>query len=103
LGMFFDPLAMILVTVPVVYPVLVFALDYDSIWFGIILVKLIEISVVTPPMGINLYVIKGVAPDVELKDILYGSLWFIVMDFFTIALLIAFPSLCTWLPSIMMW
>lgn len=101
LGMFFDPLAMILVTVPIVYPIVVQELGYDAIWFGIIVVKMVEISVITPPMGINLYVIKGLFPEVELKDILSGSLWFLVMDLITIAMLIAFPSICTYLPSLM--
>jgi len=101
LGMFFDPLAMILVTVPIVYPIVIQELGYDSIWFGIILIKMIEISVITPPMGINLYVIKGMYPEVTLKDIMSGSLWFLVMDLATIGILIAFPSICTYLPSLM--
>jgi len=101
LGMFFDPLSMILVTIPITYPIVVGTLGYSSIWFGIILVKLIELSLITPPMGMSLYVIKGLFPDVSLKDILYGSLWFMVMDLVTIAILVAFPSICTWLPSLM--
>jgi C4-dicarboxylate transporter DctM subunit len=101
LGMFFDPLAMILVTVPIVYPIVVQELGYDPIWFGIIIVKMVEISVITPPMGINLYVIKGLYPEIELKDIMTGSLWFLVMDLVTIVILIAFPSICTYLPSLM--
>jgi len=101
LGMFFDPLAMILVTVPIVYPIVIQELGYDAIWFGIILIKMIEISVITPPMGINLYVIKGMYPEVTLKDIMSGSLWFLVMDLATIGILIAFPSICTYLPSLM--
>lgn len=99
LGMFFDPLAMILVTVPIVYPIVVQELGYDAIWFGILLIKMVEISVITPPMGINLFVIKGLFPEVELRDVLIGSLWFLVMDLLTIAILIAFPSICTYLPS----
>ena len=101
LGMFFDPLAMILVTVPIVHPIVVYALGYDSIWFGIILVKMIEISVITPPMGLNLYVIKGLYPEVDIEDILIGSLWFLVMDVLTVAVLIIFPSIVTWLPGMM--
>ena len=101
LGMFFDPLAMILVTVPIVYPIVVQELGYDAIWFGIILIKMVEISVITPPMGINLYVIKGMYPEVALGDIMSGSLWFLVMDLLTVGILIAFPSICTWLPSLM--
>lgn len=102
LGMFFDPMAMILVTVPVFYPILVQGLGYDPIWFGVILVILIEISVITPPMAINLYIIKGVAPKelaVTIGDIFYGSFWFLVMELVLIAILIAFPELATWLPS----
>lgn len=99
LGMFFDPLAMILVTVPIVHPIVVQELGYNAIWFGIILIKMIEISVITPPMGINLFVIKGLFPEVELRDILIGSLWFLVMDLLTIAILVAFPSICTCLPD----
>jgi len=99
LGMFFDPLAMILVTVPIVHPIIVQGLGYDSVWFGIILVKMIEISVITPPMGLNLYVIKGLFSDISLEDVVFGSLWFLVMDMVTIAILIAFPSIVTWLPS----
>ena len=101
LGMFFDPLAMILVTVPIVYPIVVQELGYNSIWFGIILIKMVEISVITPPMGINLYVIKGLFPEVDLRDVVVGSLWFLVMDLCTIGILIAFPSICTYLPSLM--
>jgi len=102
LGMFFDPMAMILVTVPVFYPILVQGLGYDPIWFGVILVILIEISVITPPMAINLYIIKGVAPKelaVTIGDIFYGSFWFLIMEIVMIAILIAFPDLATWLPS----
>jgi C4-dicarboxylate transporter DctM subunit len=101
LGMFFDPLAMILVTVPIVFPIVVQELGYDAIWFGIILVKMVEISVITPPMGINLYVIKGLYPEVDLRDVLSGSWWFLMMDFVTVAILIAFPSICTYLPNLM--
>jgi C4-dicarboxylate transporter DctM subunit len=102
LGTFFDPMAMILVTVPVFYPILVQGLGYDPIWFGVILVVLIEISVITPPMAINLYVIRGVVPKemgITIGDIFYGSFWFLIMELVLIAILIAFPELATWLPS----
>ena len=100
LGMFFDPMAMILVTVPVFYPILVDGLGYDLIWFGVVFVILIEISVITPPMAINLYVIKGVAPKelaITIGDIFYGSFWFLIMEIVLIAILIAFLGLATWL------
>jgi TRAP-type C4-dicarboxylate transport system permease large subunit len=98
--MFLDPTAMILVTVPIFYPILVQGLGYDPIWFGVILVVLIEISVITPPMAINLYVIKGVCPEeISIEDIFSGSIWFLVMELIIICILIAFPEICTWLPS----
>jgi C4-dicarboxylate transporter DctM subunit len=100
LGMFLDPMAMILVTVPVFYPILVDGLGYDPIWFGVILVILIEISVITPPMAINLYIIKGVSPkEITMSDIFQGSLWFMTMELAVIGILIIFPEIATWLPS----
>lgn len=101
LGMFFDPLAMILVTVPIIHPIVVQGLGYDSIWFGIVLVKMIEISLITPPLGLNLYVITGLFPDISSEMVLAGSSWFLVMEVLTIATLIAFPSIVTWLPNMM--
>lgn len=101
LGMFFDPTAMIFVTVPIVYPIIVQGLGFDPIWFGIVLIILIEISVITPPMAVNLYVIKGLFPDVSIKDVFMGSLWFLAMEIVVIIILIIFPSIATWLPSTM--
>ena len=101
LGMFFDPTAMILVTVPIVHPIIVQGLGFDPIWFGIILIILIEISVITPPMAVNLYVIKGLFPEVTINDIFMGSLWFLIMELLVIVILIVFPSIATWLPSTM--
>jgi C4-dicarboxylate transporter DctM subunit len=100
LGMFLDPMGMILVTVPVFYPILVEGLGYDPIWFGVILVILIEVSVITPPMAINLYVIKGVSPkEITMGDIFQGSFWFLTMELILIGVLIIFPEIATWLPS----
>lgn len=100
LGMFLDPMAMILVTVPVFYPILIDGLAYDPIWFGVLLVILIEVSCITPPMAINLYVIKGVSPkEITISDIFQGSIPFLIMEMFVIGTLVVFPEIATWLPS----
>ena len=98
LGMFFDPTSLTIVTIPLAYPI-ISALGLNGIWFGIIFVKMMEIAVITPPMGINLYIIKGVFPTISLDDIIRGTSWFLAMDVLTVALLIAFPQITLWLPS----
>jgi C4-dicarboxylate transporter DctM subunit len=76
------------------------ALNIDPIWFGIVLVKLIEISVVTPPVGINLFaVLSAVNGQADFRDVAIGVLPFIVLELIVLALLIAFPEIATWLPQ----
>ncbi len=99
LGMFFDPLSMVLVTVPIVFPIVVQGMGFDPIWFAIITVKLVELSVITPPVGLNLYIMKGVFPDASIGEIVRGCTWFMAMDVLTIIILMAFPMISTWLPS----
>lgn len=101
LGMFLDPTSITLITIPLVYPILVSGLGFNGILCGIIFIKLMEIAVITPPMGINVYIIKGQFPDIELGDIFRGILWFLVMDVLTLAILITFPSISLWLPGMM--
>ena len=72
LGMFMDAIGMLLLTLPVVFPA-VMALGYDPIWFGIILVKMVEICLITPPIGLNCFVVSGVRPDIPLQDIFRAS------------------------------
>jgi tripartite ATP-independent transporter DctM subunit len=99
LGCFLDTTSMMVVTLPFLYPVTV-ALGIDPIWFGIVLVKLIEISVVTPPVGINLFaVMSAVGKQATFKHVYVGVLPFIVFDLLVLALLIAFPGIATWLPQ----
>jgi len=99
LGCFLDTTSMMVVTLPFLYPVTV-ALGIDPIWFGIVLVKLIEISVVTPPVGINLFaVMSAVGKQATFKHVYVGVLPFIVFDLLVLALLIAFPEIATWLPQ----
>lgn len=101
LGMFMDAIGMLLLTLPVVFPA-VMALGYDPIWFGIILVKMVEICLITPPIGLNCFVVSGVRPDIPLQDIFRGVTPFFVADVITIAFLIAFPGLVLFLPNLML-
>ena len=91
---------MMMVTLPLVVPVII-NLGYDPIWFGIIVIKMVEIAVITPPVGMNVYVTQGVAPDIPLTDVFKGITPFLAMDILTVALLIAFPQIVLWLPKTM--
>ncbi len=98
LGTFIDPLGLMLLTLPVVIPV-VQNLGYDLIWFGVIMIKFLEIGLITPPVGLNAYVLKGVVGDrVPLERIFKGILWFLAMDVVTLVILITIPEISLWLP-----
>ena len=100
LGMFIDALSLMLITLPVIFPTIV-GLGFDPIWFGIIMVKFVELALITPPVGMNLYVIKGIAPDFSMGDIFSGVLWFVVADICTLTLLILLPQITLFLPNMM--
>lgn len=100
LGMFMDAIGMLLLTLPIVHPAVI-ALGYDPIWFGIILVKMVEIGLITPPVGLNCYVVNGVRPDIPLETIFRSVLPFLAMDFLTVAILFAFPDIVLFLPRSM--
>lgn len=99
LGCFIDALALILLTIPIFYPVAVTTLGYDPIWFGVIVVMVVAMGVITPPVGMNVYIIKGVAKDVPLEKIFKGVWPFVIALIICIILLIAFPGLVTFLPN----
>jgi len=101
-GCFMDSLALVTLTIPILYP-LVLSLGFNGIWFGVIIVLVAEMGVITPPVGINVYVIKGVAPDVPLETIFKGIFPFLGAIIVCIALLIAFPQIALFLPSFMTW
>jgi len=101
LGMFMDGIGMLLLTLPVVFPAIV-ALGYDPIWFGIIVVKMVEIGLITPPIGLNCFVVNGVRPDIPLSAIFKGVWPFVVADLICVGLLIAFPQIVLFLPQLMM-
>ena len=98
LGCLMDALAMIILTVPIVFPVIK-ELGFDPIWFGIIIVMVAELGLMHPPVGMNIFVIKSVVEDVKISTIFRGVLPFIVTDILRLILLIAFPVLALWLPS----
>jgi len=98
LGFFLPPVAIILMVTPVLLPALV-ALDIDLIWFGVIMTINMEMGLVTPPVGLNLFVISGIAPDVKLKQIMWGTMPFLGLMALGIVLLCIFPEIATWLPS----
>jgi tripartite ATP-independent transporter DctM subunit len=98
LGTLMDALAMIILTVPIVFPVIK-ELGFDPIWFGIIIVMVAELGLIHPPVGMNIFVIKSVVEDVKISTIFMGVLPFIVTDILRLVLLIAFPILALWLPS----
>ena len=98
LGCFMDSLSMVLLTVPVVVPIIL-AQGYDPVWFGIVLVTVVEVGLITPPIGMNLFVIQGTTPGLALSTVARGILPFVVADAVRIAFLLAFPALCLWLPK----
>jgi C4-dicarboxylate transporter DctM subunit len=98
LGCVFDALAMILLTVPIFFP-LVMALGYDPVWFGIIVVVVVELGLITPPIGMNLFVIQSVARDIPMTTIYRGILPFIAVDVVRLAILVLFPWIILFLPQ----
>jgi len=100
-GFFLPPVAVILMAAPILLPIITVA-GFDPIWFAVILTINMEIGLISPPVGLNLYVINGIAPDISLKTILMGSLPFVGCMVVAIILLCLFPSLATWLPDYVM-
>jgi C4-dicarboxylate transporter DctM subunit len=119
LGMFIDAIGLLLLTLPVVYPAIIllnggpdvtaeqsaFGMTFNqvSIWFGIIVVKMAEVCLITPPIGLNCFVVAGVRKDIPVTDVFKGVTLFFIADILTIIALILFPSVITWLPDLMMY
>ena len=98
LGMFLETISIILITTPIVYPVML-ELGIDPIWYGILLMINLELALITPPVGMNLFVIKGIA-DAPLKDVIAGALPYVLLLLGGLALVFIFPQLATWLPQV---
>lgn len=101
LGCFLDSLSMMLITLPIVFP-MVTALGYDPIWFGVLVVSVVEIGLITPPLGMNLFVIAGSVDDLRFETVARGVLPFLLADFVRVALLVAIPALSLALPKLLM-
>ena len=97
-GFFLPPVAIILMTTPILLPIIE-GVGFDPIWFAVILTINMEIGLITPPVGVNLYVIKGISPDITLPEILRGSLPFMLCMVLAIIILCIFPQIATWLPN----
>jgi len=100
LGMFLDTVSMILLTVPIAYPVIT-ELGFNGIHFGILIILMCEIGLITPPVAFNLYVIKGVVPNISLGNIMKGALPYVGRDLLIVIILMIFPEIVLWLPNLM--
>ncbi|MCK9363934.1 MAG: TRAP transporter large permease [Syntrophales bacterium] len=100
MGCFLPPVAIILIVSPIIHPI-VKVLGFDPVWFGVLMTLNLEAGLITPPVGLNLYVVKGIVPDIPLSTILWGSVPFILLLFLGMLLLCFFPQLATWLPGMM--
>jgi len=100
MGCVLESISIILLTIPVFFPIIV-SLGYDPIWFGVIIVVATEIGLITPPIGVNLFVIRSIIPDVTMGTLLRGILPFIIVDFGRILLLAAVPEITLWLPRLL--
>ncbi len=101
LGMFLDPIGMMALTLPIFGPI-VEKLGFDMVWFGILVVKMIEIGLITPPVGLNVYVLKGVLPEVPTADIFRGTMPFLVVQLLNVIVILLFPEIVLWLPRMML-
>ena len=97
LGFFMDGIAILLLTLPLTFPI-ISGLGYDPIWFGIIVVFMVEIGLVTPPLGLNVFIVSSISKE-PLENVFKGAVFFLIVGFIVLGLIIAFPEIATWLPS----
>ena len=96
LGCFVDGLSMILITMPIVYPI-VTKIGFDGVLFGLLVTKMVEIGAITPPVGLNAFVVKSMAPDVPLGEVFKGCVPFVIMELIIVAIMISFPQISLFL------
>jgi TRAP-type C4-dicarboxylate transport system permease large subunit len=101
LGFFLPPVSIILMTAPIVLPPLK-AAGFDLIWFGVVMTIVMEMGLIHPPVGLNIFVIKNIAPDIPLKDVIWGVMPFVGLMFIAIILMCVFPGIATGLPDLVM-
>ena len=99
LGCFMETLSMMITTIPIVAPIMI-GLGYDPIWLGIVIIVLVEAALITPPVGLNLFVVQSLRKTVSMNAVIVGSLPFVFAMFIMLALLAAFPALALWLPQV---
>jgi tripartite ATP-independent transporter DctM subunit len=100
LGMFLDGLSMLVVTIPIVFPIMM-ANGFDPIWFGVVAVIVVEMGMITPPVGMNVFVVKGIAPDVPMATIFRGVLPFLLAMLVCLLLIVIYPQIALFLPDTM--
>ncbi|MEI6724355.1 MAG: TRAP transporter large permease subunit, partial [Betaproteobacteria bacterium] len=100
LGMIFDGLSMMVMTLPVVFPLMT-GLGFDAIWLGVVITMMVEIGMLTPPVGMNLFVLSTLIPEVPTRTVFRGVMPFVVVDVIRLAILVAFPIISLYLPSLM--
>lgn len=100
LGMFLEPLGAMLLTLPILLPIIE-STDYSLVWFGVVLTKFLEIGMITPPIGLNVFVIKGVVANLASTTTIFrGVIWFLFADLIVVTLLILFPEITLYLPRV---
>jgi C4-dicarboxylate transporter, DctM subunit len=100
-GMFLPPVAVIVMSAPLLFPIVTQA-GFDPYWFAVVLTINMEVGLITPPVGLNLFVINAIAPQVPTKDVLWGSLPYVLAMFVGIIILCFVPEIATWLPDVVM-
>lgn len=100
LGFFLPPVSIILMTAPIILPPLK-AAGFDLIWFGVVMTIVMELGLIHPPVGLNIFVIRNIAPEIPLKDVIYGTFPFVFLMLFAVLLLCFFPGIATWLPDVL--
>lgn len=100
LGMVLESMSMILLTIPILFPI-VLGLGFDAVWFGILIVMVVELALITPPIGLNVYVMRSVLPHLSLRTLFTGVFLFLIPDLIKLTLIIVFPGIVLWLPSMM--
>jgi C4-dicarboxylate transporter, DctM subunit len=101
LGFFLPPVSIILMTAPIILPPLKDA-GFDLIWFGVVMTIVMEMGLIHPPVGLNIFVIRNIAPDIPLRDVIWGTLPFVLLMALAVLLLCFAPSISTWLPNLVM-
>jgi C4-dicarboxylate transporter DctM subunit len=98
MGCLLDPMAIMVIILPIIFPI-VTRLGFDPVWFGIVVTINVEMGMITPPVGLNLFILKGAVPGIDMKDIVGGSLPFLLLLLLGLVIIMVFPSLATWLPG----